>query len=380
MDSHRGYPGEMFNRHVLDDDKSMVSQMQKKYWKTKQALIKATGKKEDEHVVSSDADLDAKLAVYRIIQTSCMELLKAIEKYQQRLNALSQEENELGMFLKAQSEQDKTPAGRMMNATSKALCSSAKQRLALRIPLFRLEQEVETFRRRAVSDTLLTVNRMEQSRTEYRGALLWMKDVSQELDPDTYKQMEKFRKVQAQVRNTKAQFDKLKNDVCQKVDLLGASRCNLLSQSLATYQNTLLHFWERTAHMMSQIHESFKGYQPYKFTALKSLQDPFNHLTEEELNQRKEKEKECITDDLDKLVLLDEGEESGPGAGSQSGVPVNTFAQDPAQLAAELEPSGNTQQFYEMGKNDVHDHTLFWCWRDQLSKALRKELVLTAIF
>ncbi|XP_067834466.1 islet cell autoantigen 1-like isoform X2 [Heptranchias perlo] len=321
MDSHRGYPGEMFNRHVLDDDKSMVSQMQKKYWKTKQALIKATGKKEDEHVVSSDADLDAKLAVYRIIQTSCMELLKAIEKYQQRLNALSQEENELGMFLKAQSEQDKTPAGRMMNATSKALCSSAKQRLALRIPLFRLEQEVETFRRRAVSDTLLTVNRMEQSRTEYRGALLWMKDVSQELDPDTYKQMEKFRKVQAQVRNTKAQFDKLKNDVCQKVDLLGASRCNLLSQSLATYQNTLLHFWERTAHMMSQIHESFKGYQPYKFTALKSLQDPFNHLTEEELNQRKEKEKECITDDLDKLVLLDEGEESGPGAASFCAAP-----------------------------------------------------------
>lgn len=36
---------------------------------------------------------------------------------------------------------------------------------------------------------------MEQSRTEYRGALLWMKDVSQELDPDTQKQMEKFRKV-----------------------------------------------------------------------------------------------------------------------------------------------------------------------------------------
>lgn len=36
---------------------------------------------------------------------------------------------------------------------------------------------------------------MEQARTEYRGALLWMKDVSQELDPDTLKQVEKFRKV-----------------------------------------------------------------------------------------------------------------------------------------------------------------------------------------
>jgi len=68
-------------------------------------------------------------------------------------------------------------------------------RLALRVPLVRLYQEVETFRYRAISDTLVTINRMEQARTEYRGALLWMKDVSEELDPDTYKQLEKFRKV-----------------------------------------------------------------------------------------------------------------------------------------------------------------------------------------
>lgn len=68
-------------------------------------------------------------------------------------------------------------------------------RMALCAPLHRLHQEVETFRRRAIADTLLTVSRMEKARTEYRGALLWMKDVSQELDPDTYKQLEKFRKV-----------------------------------------------------------------------------------------------------------------------------------------------------------------------------------------
>ena len=36
---------------------------------------------------------------------------------------------------------------------------------------------------------------MEAARTEYRGALLWMADISENLDPDTYKQLEKFRKV-----------------------------------------------------------------------------------------------------------------------------------------------------------------------------------------
>ncbi|XP_074047723.1 islet cell autoantigen 1-like protein isoform X1 [Macrotis lagotis] len=293
-----------FGTPKTEDDQSVVSRMQKKYWKTKQVLIKATGKKEDEHVVASDAELDAKLEVFHSIQETCTELLKIIEKYQQRLNAISEEENDLGLFLKFQAEQDITQAGKMMDATGKTLCCSANQRLALCTPLSRLEQEVATFSHRAVSDTLMTINRMEQARTEYRGALLWMKDVSQELDPDTSKQMEKFRKVQIQVRNTKASFDKLKMDVCQKVDLLGASRCNLLSYSLTTYQRTLLGFWEKTARMMSRIHEEFTGIRPYDFVALKRLKESPSKLTEE--HKENNVENNLVTPNLDKLILLDE--------------------------------------------------------------------------
>nr|XP_035161227.1 islet cell autoantigen 1-like protein isoform X3 [Callithrix jacchus] len=317
-----------------EDNQSVVSRMQKKYWKTKQVFIKATGKKEDEHLVASDAELDAKLEVFHSIQETCTELLKIVEKYHLRLNdteshyaaqtafkllassdppasisrsaritVISEEENELGLFLKFQAERDATQAGKMMDATGKALCSSAKQRLALCTPLSRLKQEVATFSQRAVSDTLMTINRMEQARTEYRGALLWMKDVSQELDPDTLKQMEKFRKVQMQVRNSKASFDKLKMDVCQKVDLLGASRCNMLSHSLTTYQRTLLGFWEKTARMMSQIHEACIGFHPYDFVALKQLQGTPSKLSED---YKEEQIGGFLTEHLNKLVLSDE--------------------------------------------------------------------------
>uniref|UniRef100_A0A4W6G338 Islet cell autoantigen 1 n=1 Tax=Lates calcarifer TaxID=8187 RepID=A0A4W6G338_LATCA len=289
---YSGYSRDYLDRFVQSQDSSVVNKFQQKYWKTKQTLIKVTGKKEDEHVVASDADLDAKLEVFHSIQRTCMELLKVIEQYQRRICFLSQEENELGRFLRSQGSQDKTRAGKIMQATGKALCFSSQQRLALRNPLCRLYQEVETFRYRAISDTWLTVNRMEQSRTEYRGALLWMKDVSQELDPDTHKQMEKFRKVQAQVRTTKTSFDKLKTDVCQKVDLLGASRCNLLSHVLTTYQTTLLHFWEKTSHTMAAIHESFKGCQHYEFSTLKTLQDPMDKLAKKKGKKKSKAETE----------------------------------------------------------------------------------------
>ncbi|XP_061200688.1 islet cell autoantigen 1 isoform X4 [Neopsephotus bourkii] len=308
MEGHKyNYPREFYDQYAQSQEKSVVNKMQQKYWKTKQTLIKVTGKKEDEHVVASDADLDAKLELFHSIQRTCMELLKAIELYQKRICFLSQEENELGKFLRLQGSQDKTRAGKMMQATGKALCFSSQQRLALRTPLSRLYQEVETFRYRAISDTSLTVNRMEQYRTEYRGALLWMKDVSQELDPDLYKQMEKFRKVQAQVRHAKLNFDKLKTDVCQKVDLLGASRCNLLSHVLTTYQITLLHFWEKTSHTMAAIHESFKGYQPYEFTMLKSLQDPVNKLTEKaEKEDLQIESTKSVQDQQSQLISLDD--------------------------------------------------------------------------
>ncbi|XP_006834317.1 PREDICTED: islet cell autoantigen 1 isoform X4 [Chrysochloris asiatica] len=310
MSGHKCYPWDLHDRHA--QDKSVVNKMQQKYWETKQAFIKATGKKEDEYVVASDADLDAKLELFHSIQRTCLDLSKAIVLYQKRIYFLSQEENELGKFLRSQGFQDKTRAGKMMQATGKALCFSSQQRLALRNPLCRFHQEVETFRHRAISDTWLTVNRMEQCRTEYRGALLWMKDVSQELDPDLYKQMEKFRKVQTQVRLAKKNFDKLKMDVCQKVDLLGASRCNLLSHMLATYQTTLLHFWEKTSHTMAAIHESFKGYQPYEFTTLKSLQDPMKKVVEKEerkkITQQKCSEAAAAEEPNQLISLADENQ------------------------------------------------------------------------
>ncbi|XP_028985450.1 islet cell autoantigen 1 [Betta splendens] len=338
---HFGYSRDYLDRFIQSQDSSVVNKFQQKYWKTKQTLFKVTGKKEDEHVVASDADLDAKLEVFHSIQRTCMELLKVIEQYQRRICFLSQEENELGRFLRSQGSQDKTRAGKIMQATGKALCFSSQQRLALRKPLCRLYQEVETFRYRAISDTWLTVNRMEQSRTEYRGALLWMKDVSQELDPDTQKQMEKFRKVQAQVRTTKAGFDKLKNDVCQKVELLGASRCNLLSHVLTTYQTTLLHFWEKTSHTMAAIHESFKGCQHYEVSASKTSQEPTEKLanktgTKPKAGAEEGGEPETAADQLVSLANENTSDKTTASEDPFAGVSEPEAEEDSAALLSEI--------------------------------------------
>ena len=87
----------------------------------------------------------------------------------------------MGRFLKDYGKLDKTKAGKMMLAVGKSMSYSGQQRLAIRPPLVRLYQEVETFHDRAIEDTYKTVKKMEKIRTEYRGALMWMKNVSTEL-------------------------------------------------------------------------------------------------------------------------------------------------------------------------------------------------------
>lgn len=71
--------------HGLTSQDSTISKMQHQYWVTKQTVFRKLGKKEDECIVSSDAELDAKLELFKSIQESCADLLNIIEKYQERI-------------------------------------------------------------------------------------------------------------------------------------------------------------------------------------------------------------------------------------------------------------------------------------------------------
>lgn len=293
-----GISGSGLERWMQKSDDSAITKMQHQYWVTKQTLSRKLGKKEDECIVASDAELDAKLELFRSIQESCSFLQRVIDKYQERLCNLAQEENAMGRFLKEASKQDKTRAGKMMSAVGKSLSYSGQQRLTLRSPLVRLYQEVETFRQRAIEDTLQNVQAMEKARTEYRAALSWMKNISQELDPDTSRQLARFRKVQWRVRRDKSSFDTLALDCLQKVDLLAAARCNMFSHALVLYQSTLLSFTKKSAQAYSTIASSFKGHQPYDFLVVRELAETSSKLAQETGGDEE-------LDDKDKLLFFE---------------------------------------------------------------------------
>ena len=168
---------------------------------------------------------------------------------------------------------------------------------------------------------------MEKARNEYRGALMWMKNVSTELDPDTFKQLEKFRKVQQHVKTSKQRFDRLKLDCVQKIDLLAASRCNMFSHALIMYQNTLVTFWDKTSKTMNHVNNGFKGYQYYEFNYIKDLAGPSKQLAQSQKDNSEEKNKENEsktsssasfpeTNDLVNLAESESSQSAATGSGS----------------------------------------------------------------
>lgn len=52
-----------YHKYIGRQDESPFSKMKQNYWTVKQAIRSKFGKKEDEYLVASDSELDAKLAV-----------------------------------------------------------------------------------------------------------------------------------------------------------------------------------------------------------------------------------------------------------------------------------------------------------------------------
>ncbi|KAH8380477.1 hypothetical protein KR009_010917 [Drosophila setifemur] len=248
----------------------LKSEVQHQFWITKKAVQRKLGTKEDKHVISSDAELDAKIEVFKSISDTSLNLCKIIDQYQERVCILSQEECVFGRFLKEAGKRSRTTGGSIAH-TAKAVSFAGQQRMCVRVPLLRLQHEVDVFRCRAVTDTEQTLQAMEKERTEYRAALSWMKSASQELDPDTGKGLEKFRTAQTHVRVAKHNFDGYSLDSIQKIDLLAAARCNMYSHALVAYVAELKSFAQKAASTFQTISKALIIKPKYDFCVLKEL-------------------------------------------------------------------------------------------------------------
>ena len=70
---------------------------------------------------------------------------------------------------------------------------------------------------------------------------------------------------QSTVKQAKEQYDKLKDDVTEKISMLNASRCSLLSRSLPLYQEAVLEFFENASEELQTVLNDFKSCHHHQY-------------------------------------------------------------------------------------------------------------------
>ena len=84
----------------------------------------------------------------------------------------------------------------MCTPTCPHLCTLPSNRMEMMPSLLRLHNEFVSFLNNALTDLSYSIQRLEKARTDYRAALLWMRDVSAKLqNPDHRDELVKFRQV-----------------------------------------------------------------------------------------------------------------------------------------------------------------------------------------
>ncbi|XP_062550268.1 islet cell autoantigen 1-like protein [Armigeres subalbatus] len=310
----------------------LKSEFQHQFWVTKKAVQRKLGSKEDENIVASDGELDAKIELFQSVADSSRQLYRIIDQYQERVCILAQEENSLGKFLREVSKECPT-TGKLMSNTGKAISYCGQQRITIRVPLLRLHHDVQTFKGRAVVDTQKTLQQMERERTEYRAALSWMKSVSIQLDPDTGRGLEKFRKAQRHVKTAKTKFDKYSLDCLEKIDLLAAARCNMFSHALVGYQNSMLQFAKKSNETYKTALKSLSKDPHYNFSILKELTQANPNTKEEETEGQDQVDKPADDDQM--LFFQDEFKDEDVEKKPNETKPTSFNPDDDDQLLSE---------------------------------------------
>lgn len=267
---------------------STLTKMRQAYWEAKQSFNKSLGQLEDDFIVSSDNDLDARIELLQAADSSFNTLMRVILNYRRALQNFVDIEESFGLALIEYGKKDSTAAGKIMSMSGKTISKAAQRQIQFKASLIHLFQEVQTFQFKATSDALKTASKMEKARKSYRSGLMWLKNESTNLDPDISKRLRNFRKVQEHVKRLKVIFDGMKLESMQKIDLYLLSRSNLFSNTLVSYNTAFKKICRNIVISMDYTVKNIPLCLSYNFVALKELNEYSKMNTQHTLKKEKQ--------------------------------------------------------------------------------------------
>jgi len=314
----------MSDYHLLADATPLTqaNKLELGFRQLRKTVERKLGKKEDPAIVKGDTELDSKLSSFHSIEDSVREIMLSSRTLHVSTRAISTQDLQTGRFLNEFAAIDESPVHNACRKLSEAFRANGQQWQGIKEMSERVQQDLNTFYTKGIGELKEEIIEMEEARTDYRAALSWLRATS--VDPDKLGQIEKFRRVQLEVKSSKDRFDKLKYAIQTKVDLLRVSRASLLSNSMSP-------LYKKELDMTSKLIESFSAASAeiseitvgqYDYKVLKELRHDYDGEEENQKVSQNETEipdtlidvdSEQIQEDMLLLDISDSGSQSAEG-------------------------------------------------------------------
>lgn len=270
----------MFSQPKYDEGTKLFSKIETKYWTTKQKVLEKFGHEQDSFVVSCDSELDARLIWFEHNEMALANLIKVLKDFIKKFELLTVNQDKIVDFFKHYSRLELNKVGKMMTSIGNLVMANSLEKDVVKNPIVRMLNDLETFYNHAISDCKISIHNMEVARTQYRATMLWMADSSKELDPEAFKKMSKYRNAQINVKKARDNFERLKNDIIEKICILSTSRTTMLIQSAVEQHQKFHEMHSRMADHYEKILTYYSGPISYKFETLKNILGPNNGVYE----------------------------------------------------------------------------------------------------
>lgn len=286
----------MSNFHLISNPTplSQANKLELGFRQLQKTVERKFGKKEDPSIVKGDTEIDAKLSTYNDIDDSMRSLRLASRTIHISTRAFCCQDTYIVKFIQENYNVDGDPIIQALSAAAEGFGVSGNYWNSVKDCSDRVQKDYSTFYQKGIGELKEQIKEMEEARTDYRAALAWLRATS--VDPDNLSQVEKFRRVQLQVKSSKDKFDQLKWSIQTKIDLLRVSRASLLSNAMAPLYRKTANVSKKISLSLSEAGGNIKSYSlsDYDYKILKELKTVDTDLKKEA--GRNQEPSECIGD------------------------------------------------------------------------------------
>lgn len=258
------------------NSKKVLNELAKQYWLARRGILMSSASNRGK-CIQFDSELQGiNIREMHLVRTSTSrtrDLFLSLGRLFTELCELERNQSEL--FLNPHFGRE-THSGIMLLHASQTVKSCMWSRMLLQPTMDRLVEVFSNLVKHGVADALTAFHARDKAAIHLQAGLMWIENLSKDLDPESPDKIRKFREVQKYVKESRSRLCELNVKASTKLSLVLASRNLIMAKEMTIYFNTLKDHFVKCLSEFQLFLDEFSGSPFYRFIVLEPILGPDN--------------------------------------------------------------------------------------------------------